>query len=101
MIELSWEQDWIDVDGGVIIEANYKKFALEIDGSQNIDLNLPFKANGVYSYKIDPLTIPLNMGNHTAKIRVVLKDGQKSEWAKVQFTLSSIPPKAPKNLTAT
>ena len=101
MIELNWTQEWVDVDGGVIIEANYKKFALEIDGAQNYDLNLAYKANGAYSYKIDPLVIPLNIGNHTARVRLVLKDSQKSEWSKAAFTISSIPPKPPGNLTAT
>ena len=101
MTELAWTQDWLTTTGTPIPEANYKKFVLEIDGSQNLDLNLAYKANGQYTYKIDPLVIPLNLGNHTAKIRVVLKDNQKSEWSKIQFTISSIPPVPPKNLTVT
>lgn len=98
MIEISWVQDWVDIFGNPILETNYKKFVLEIDGKDKYDMNLPFKANGQFSYKIDPLVIPLNLGNHTAKIRLVLKDDQKSEWGKAQFTITSIPPVPPKDL---
>ena len=99
-VKLSWNQSWTTALGTPIVEADYRRFVLSIDGGDNVDMNLPFKANGNYSYTIDTNVTPLALGNHIAGIRLILKNGERSIWVKVPFTISSAAPQPPANLTA-
>lgn len=101
MTTIKWTQEWKTTLGEDIPEANYRRFLLSVDGGDNIDMQLPYKANGSYSYAINPTAIPLSIGNHIASIRVVLKDGEKSGWAQIQFSITTGTPVPPSNLTVT
>ena len=96
--KLTWDNPTLNTDGTAYDQATQGAgYELAFDASDEAQVVLPFALGTTFDMAALAAYDALKSGTHTAKLRVVTKEGEKSAYAAATFQKSGTPV-APKNL---
>ncbi len=90
--KLTWVNPTVNTDGSAYDQATQGAgYELAFDASDEAQVVLPFAFGSSFDMADLAAYTALKSGDHAAKLRVVTKEGEKSDWASVTFRKAPIP----------